>query len=94
MIELHRLDDTKLLINTDLIEMVEETPDTVITLTNGNKYIVKEKISMIVLEIMDFKSNVQFKRFTVMEDVKTTLIKEVKKELCLKAKADTKKSKK
>jgi len=94
MIELHRLDDTKILINTDLIENVEETPDTVITLTNGNKYIVKEKIGEIVLEIMDFKSNVQFKRFTVMEDVKTTLIKEVKKELYPKVKADTKKRKK
>ena len=42
MIEVTRLNDTKLLINSDLIELVEETPDTVITLTTGRKLIVKE----------------------------------------------------
>ena len=43
MIEVTRLNDTKLLINSDLIELVEETPDTVITLTTGRKLIVKER---------------------------------------------------
>lgn len=42
MIEVTRLNDTKLIINADLIEKVEESPDTVITLTSGNKVIVKE----------------------------------------------------
>ncbi len=42
MIEVTRLNDTKLLINADMIEKVEESPDTVITLTSGNKIIVKE----------------------------------------------------
>ena len=42
MIEVTRLNDTKLLINSDLIELVEETPDTVITLTTGRKLIVRK----------------------------------------------------
>lgn len=42
MIEVTKLNGTKLLINSNLIEVVEETPDTVITFTDGKKYIVKE----------------------------------------------------
>lgn len=42
MIELTRLNDTKFTLNADLIEMVEEVPDTVITLTTGKKLFVKE----------------------------------------------------
>ena len=42
MIELTRLNDTKVTINADTIELVEETPDTVVTLTTGRKIIVKE----------------------------------------------------
>lgn len=37
MIEVTKINGTKLLINTSLIETVEETPDTVITLTDGKK---------------------------------------------------------
>lgn len=42
MIEVTKINGAKMLINTSLIETVEETPDTVITLTDGKKFIVKE----------------------------------------------------
>jgi len=42
MIELTRLNDTKFTLNADLIETVEDVPDTVITLTTGKKIFVKE----------------------------------------------------
>ena len=42
MIEITKLNGQKVLINPSLIEMVEETPDTVISLTTGRKIIVKE----------------------------------------------------
>ncbi len=42
MIEVTRLNGQKLLINPRLLEIVEETPDTVVTLTTGRKIIVKE----------------------------------------------------
>lgn len=44
MIEVTKLNGTKFLINSDLIQIVEETPDTVITLNDGKKYIVKERM--------------------------------------------------
>lgn len=42
MIELTKINGTKVLVNPDLIELVEETPDTVIAFTTGRKLIVKE----------------------------------------------------
>ncbi|MCR5799425.1 MAG: flagellar FlbD family protein [Lachnospiraceae bacterium] len=42
MIEITKLNGTKTLVNQDLIETVESTPDTVITLTTGKKIIAKE----------------------------------------------------
>jgi len=42
MIELTKLNGQKVLVNCDIIEFVEETPDTVISLTTGRKIIVKE----------------------------------------------------
>lgn len=42
MIEVTKLNGVKVLVNPHLFEVVEETPDTVITLTTGKKIIVKE----------------------------------------------------
>ena len=42
MIEVTRINGTKLIVNAELIEFVEETPDTVISLVDGKKIIVKE----------------------------------------------------
>ncbi len=42
MIEVTRMNNTKLMINAELIQFVEETPDTTITMVSGNKIIVKE----------------------------------------------------
>ena len=42
MIEVTNINGIKVLVNPDLIELVEETPDTVLTLTTGKKIIVKE----------------------------------------------------
>jgi flagellar protein FlbD len=42
MIEVTKLNGQKILVNPDLLETVEETPDTVILLTTGRKLIIKE----------------------------------------------------
>jgi flagellar protein FlbD len=42
MIEVTKINGSKILVNTSLIETVEETPDTMLTLTNGKKIPVKE----------------------------------------------------
>ena len=42
LIELTKINNVKITVNADIIELVEETPDTVVTLTTGKKIIVKE----------------------------------------------------
>ena len=42
MIEVTKINGVKILINPDLLELVEETPDTVLSFTTGRKIIVKE----------------------------------------------------
>ena len=42
MIDVTKMNGMNITINSDLIETVEDTPDTVITLTTGRKIIVKE----------------------------------------------------
>jgi Uncharacterized protein, possibly involved in motility len=58
MIDVTRLNDSKLTINADLIEKVEESPDTVITLTSGNKFIVKESRQEIKNLIILYKKEI------------------------------------
>ncbi|MFF2482644.1 flagellar FlbD family protein [Paenibacillus sp. NPDC058071] len=54
MITVTRLNGTKVMINALLIEMVEETPDTIITLTTGKKIIVAEKSSELQLLVSSY----------------------------------------
>ena len=42
MIDVTKMNGSEVTVNTDLIETVEEMPDTVITLTTGKKFIIKE----------------------------------------------------
>ena len=55
MVELTKYNEQKFLLNCDLIETVEETPDTVITLINGKKIIVKEERIEIYEKIVDYR---------------------------------------
>lgn len=48
MIQLERINGKPFFLNENLIEVIEETPDTVITLTNGHKYIVRTPVSSII----------------------------------------------
>lgn len=55
MIILTKLDGKEFLLNEDLIEIVNETPDTVIVLGNGHSYIVRESISELQQKIRESK---------------------------------------
>jgi flagellar protein FlbD len=48
MIKLHRINGGEIFLNEKLIEIIESTPDTIITLNNGHKYIIREKIESII----------------------------------------------
>lgn len=58
MIEVTRLNGTQILVNADLIELVEETPDTVITFTTGRKIIVKENRQQIKSLVKSYKREI------------------------------------
>ena len=55
MIYLTRLNQSRLLLNSDLIEHIQVTPDTLITLTNGHNYLVLERPEEILKEIQGFR---------------------------------------
>jgi flagellar protein FlbD len=46
------------MVNADLIESVEPTPDTVITLVSGNKLIVRDSMDDIEQRVIDFKRKI------------------------------------
>lgn len=58
MIEVTKLNDEKFVLNAELIKTVEETPDTVITITTGNKYIVKESVNEVIQKVVTYKKQI------------------------------------
>ncbi len=55
MIRLTRLNHVPVVLNSDLIEHVEVTPDTVISLTTGQKIVVLETAEEVVARIVEFR---------------------------------------
>lgn len=58
MIQLTRLNNTRLALNCDLIKYVEAAPDTVITLLNGEKLVVRETTEQVIERVRDFRRSV------------------------------------
>ncbi|MCS6984817.1 MAG: flagellar FlbD family protein [Leptospiraceae bacterium] len=58
MILLSRLSGEVFYLNPNLIETIEETPDTVIKLTNDKKYVVKEKADVVVKRIIEYNRKI------------------------------------
>lgn len=58
MIAVTRLDKKLMYLNPDHIIVIEETPDTVITLFNGNRYIVIDRASTIISRIVAFRARI------------------------------------
>ncbi|MCG3137977.1 MAG: Swarming motility protein SwrD [Phycisphaerae bacterium] len=54
MIILTRLNNRQLVVNSDLIKTVEETPDTVITLINGDHIVVKESMAEVIRKAVEY----------------------------------------
>lgn len=58
MITLTRLSGTAFLLNADMIERVDSTPDTVITLVDGTKYVVAEPLETVLDEVLDYRARI------------------------------------
>jgi flagellar protein FlbD len=56
MIELTRLNGRSLLVNCDLIKTAEASPDTMLTLINGEKLIVSEEIGAVVDKVLAYRA--------------------------------------
>ena len=54
MIILTRLNDRAVVVNADLIKYVEQTPDTLLTLTSGDRLMVKESTEEVVKRVIEF----------------------------------------
>ena len=68
MIKVSRLNGKEYYLNSDLIEFIEETPDTVITLTTGKKVIVEESTRQILDQIVEFRKHSHGSLPTIVTD--------------------------
>jgi flagellar protein FlbD len=55
MITLTKLNKAQIALNADLIQYIEETPDTVITMTNDDKVVVQEGMAEIIQKVVHFR---------------------------------------
>ncbi len=58
MISLHKLDGREVVVNAELIESVEPGGQTVVTLTTGNKYLVKETPEEVSAKVVEYRRKV------------------------------------
>ena len=88
MIEVTRLDNSKMFINVEMIQSLKETPDTVITFTTKGTLIVKEPAKEISDKIIEYQRSIHkglydpagdydLTYFSTKEDVKDMKIKEI-----------------
>ena len=59
MITLTRLNERLVVLNADLIKMIEVTPDTIITLLNGDIVIVRESVDEVVRRAIEYQREVR-----------------------------------
>jgi len=58
MIVVTRRNGTRFALNPDLVERIEQTPDTVITLIGGVKYVVEETVEQLIDEVRAYRASV------------------------------------
>ena len=55
MILLTKINKASITVNADLIQYIEETPDTVLTMTNGEKVVVVDSMASIIQQIVQYR---------------------------------------
>ena len=59
MILLTKINNAQFAVNCDMVQFIEETPDTVITFDNGNKVVVKERMTEIIEKIVEYRRRIR-----------------------------------
>lgn len=68
MIEVTRLNGRSLVVNAELIESVEATPDTIISLHTGRKFVVREPVDEVVRRVIEYRRSIFAHRDEVARD--------------------------
>ena len=71
MIKLSRLNGHQVVVNADLIKFVESTPDTLLTLTTGDKFMVQESVEDVIERVVFYRRHMQLpleQRYLEIED--------------------------
>ncbi|QJC52281.1 flagellar FlbD family protein [Paenibacillus albicereus] len=58
MVQVTRLNGSRLTINALLIELIEETPDTLLTLTTGKKMVIQESAEVLTARIVEYQRSI------------------------------------
>lgn len=58
LIKVTKLNEKELVVNAEMIEVVESTPDTVISLTSGRKIVVKEETDLIIEKVIEYRKEI------------------------------------
>lgn len=58
MIKITKMNGENIYLNAELIESVQSRPDTLITLTTGNKIMVKEEVSQVIERIREYRKEI------------------------------------
>lgn len=70
MLEVTRLNGQKVIINCDLIEYIDANPDTTISLTTSNRFVVKESVEEVIERIINYKKQIFTNGFKVNKNTK------------------------
>jgi len=74
MIRLKRLNGKEFVVNCDMIEFLESTPDTVVTLASNNKLVVTETIDEVIDKVIEYKQRINSTLKVIQKEiVKETL---------------------
>jgi flagellar protein FlbD len=58
MILLTKINDAPITVNSDLIQYIEETPDTIITMTNSEKVVVREGMKEVIDKVIHYRRTI------------------------------------
>lgn len=60
MIKVTRLNGKEMVVNAEMIQFLEETPDTLITLVNHEKIVVKEGVDEVIKRVIEYSRSIRY----------------------------------
>ncbi len=70
MIRVTRLSGAEIVLNAEMVQEIEATPDTIITLTSGKKVMVKESLEAVIDAVVEYRRSVLHPSFSSNQETK------------------------